>query len=179
MASGIHRKVCEEAGLSERKTNHSLRVTGATSLYSGGVPEREIQQRTGHCSLEALRKYERTAEEQHQAISNMLCSPDELPYSSHLVAARDPQPSCSVSVPQMRPPVLYPSASVSSRSVRHHLTSVQCPPSLNIQSLFQASAGGTLNINPHGNFVLNVQFGEYDSCDDFDRLVQNADMDDF
>ena len=82
----------------------------------------------------------------------------------------------------MLPPVLYPSASVSSRSVRHHLTSVQCPASLNIQSLFQASAGGTLNINPHGNFVLNVQFGnwsEYDSCDDFDRLVQNADLDDF
>ena len=35
--------MCAEAGISERKTNHSLRVSGATSLYSGGVPEREIQ----------------------------------------------------------------------------------------------------------------------------------------
>ena len=56
------------------------------------------------------------------------------------------------------PPVLYPSASVSSQSVRNQY-SVQCPPGLNLQSLFQASAGVTLNINPHGNFVLNVQFG--------------------
>jgi len=33
-----------------------------------------------------------------------------------------------------------------------------------------------------GNFVLNVQFGnrsksEYDSCDDFDKLVQDVDID--
>ena len=60
--NGMVARMCEEAGLSKRKTNHSLCVTGATSLYSGGVPERE---RTGHRSLEALRKYERTAEEQH------------------------------------------------------------------------------------------------------------------
>ena len=48
--SGMVARMCEEAGLSEHKTNHSLRVTGATSLYNAGVPEREIQQRTGHCS---------------------------------------------------------------------------------------------------------------------------------
>ena len=77
--------MCEEAGLSEHKTNHSLHVTGATSLYKGGVPEREIQQRTGHRSIEALRKYEHTGEEQHKAVSSMLSSPVELPYSSHLV----------------------------------------------------------------------------------------------
>ena len=52
--------MCEEAGLSEHKANHSLDVTGATSLYNGGVPERVIQQRTGHHSIEALRKYEHT-----------------------------------------------------------------------------------------------------------------------
>ena len=43
----------EGAGGQERKTNHLLRVTGATALYTGEVPEREIQQRTGHRSLEA------------------------------------------------------------------------------------------------------------------------------
>ena len=77
--------MCEEAGLSKHKTNHSLRVTGATSLYKGGVSEQEIQQRTGHRSIEALRKYERTGEEQHKAVSSMFSSPVELPYSSHLV----------------------------------------------------------------------------------------------
>ena len=54
----------EGAGGQERQTNHLLRVTGATALYTGDVPEREIQQRTGHRSLEALRKYERTSEQQ-------------------------------------------------------------------------------------------------------------------
>ncbi len=76
--------MCEEAGIADRKTNHSLRVTGATSLYHGGVPERDIQERTGHRSLEALRKYERTGEQQHKAVSSMLSSSVDLPYSSHL-----------------------------------------------------------------------------------------------
>ena len=175
--SGMVAQMCEEAGLSERKTNHSLCVTGATSLYNGGVPEWEIQQRTGHRSIEALRKYERTGEEQHQAVSSMLSSPVELPYSSHLVPVcctstpSDPQESSSVSLPQICPPVSYHGPSVSSHSVRNQY-SVQCPPGLNLQSLFQASGGGTLNINPHGNFVLNVQFGnrsqsKYDNCQVF------------
>ena len=182
--SGMVAWMCEEAGLSERKTNHSLCVTGATSLYKGGVPEREIQQRTGHCSIEALGKYECTGEEQHQAVSSMLSSPVEVPYSSHLVPVccastpSDPQQSSSVSLPHIRPPVLYHGPSVSSHSVRNQY-SVQCPPGLNLQSLFQASGGGTLNINPHGNFVLNVQFGnrlqsEYDNCGAFDSLVKDA-----
>ena len=36
------------------KTNHSLRATGATQLYTANVPEKRIQQRTGHCSLKGL-----------------------------------------------------------------------------------------------------------------------------
>ena len=39
--------MCDEAGISGKKTNHSLRVSGATSLFDAGVPERVIQQRTG------------------------------------------------------------------------------------------------------------------------------------
>ena len=52
---GMVSAMFEEAGGQEHKTNHSLRVAGTTTLYSGNVPEREIQQRTGHRSLEALR----------------------------------------------------------------------------------------------------------------------------
>ena len=93
-----------------------------------------------------------------------------------------PRPS-SVSLPQIRPPVLYHGPSVSSHSVRNQ-SSVQCPLGLNLQSLFQASGGGTLNINPHDNFVVNVQFGnrsqsEYDNCGGFDSLVKDANFDDF
>ncbi len=47
-------EICEEAGVNGKKTNHSLRVTCATSLYAAGVPEKVIQSRTGHSSLESL-----------------------------------------------------------------------------------------------------------------------------
>jgi len=42
----------------DKKSNLSLRVTGATWLYRGGITERSIQARTGHKSIEALRVYE-------------------------------------------------------------------------------------------------------------------------
>lgn len=49
--------MCDEAGISGKKTNQSLRVSGATSLFDAGVPEQVIQQRTGHRSIEELRIY--------------------------------------------------------------------------------------------------------------------------
>ena len=54
------------------KTNHSLHVTGATSLYSANVPETIIQQQTGHQSLKALRSYECTSDD--LAVSKILTS---------------------------------------------------------------------------------------------------------
>ena len=35
-------------------TNHSMCATSATEMYETGVPEKAIQERTGHRSLEAL-----------------------------------------------------------------------------------------------------------------------------
>ena len=48
-------EMCKLANFSGHKTNHSLRATGATELYKAEVPEKIIQERTGHCSLECLR----------------------------------------------------------------------------------------------------------------------------
>ena len=67
--------MCEQAGIKGNKTNHSLRATGATELYESGVPEKLIQERTGHRSLEALRVYERTNVQQHKAVSSTLSAP--------------------------------------------------------------------------------------------------------
>ena len=53
-----------DASLGKGVTNHSPRAYGATELFRNNVPEKLVQQRTGHRLLEALRKYERTAEEQ-------------------------------------------------------------------------------------------------------------------
>ena len=61
------KKMCSDAGIGGHKTNHSLRATGASELFKRGAPEKLIQERTGHRSLEALRTYERSSEEQHKA----------------------------------------------------------------------------------------------------------------
>ena len=47
-----------EAGLGANKMNHSLQITGASVLFDAGVPERIIQSRTGHRSLDALQVYD-------------------------------------------------------------------------------------------------------------------------
>ena len=52
------KEMCQEAGISTKYTNHSLRAYGATSMFQAGVPEKLIQQHTGHRSLEGLRQYE-------------------------------------------------------------------------------------------------------------------------
>ena len=49
--------MCEEAGISGRKTNHSLRRTAATMLFEQGVPEKIIQGITGHRSTTGLRSF--------------------------------------------------------------------------------------------------------------------------
>ena len=60
-----------EAGIAA-KTNHSLRATGASSLFQANVLERIIQKTTGHKSVEALRTYERVSEEQCKSVSKVL-----------------------------------------------------------------------------------------------------------
>ena len=66
--------MCRQAGVSGNKTNHSLRATGATQMYNG-VPEKFIQEKTSHRSLEALWMYECVNQQQHQAVLNVLSGP--------------------------------------------------------------------------------------------------------
>lgn len=63
-----------QTGLPVLHTNHSLRSYGATKLFQDKVPEKLIQERTGHRSIDALRKYERISEEQKVATSLALNS---------------------------------------------------------------------------------------------------------
>ena len=80
--------MCSVAGISGHKTNHSLRATGATAMYESGAPEKLIQERTGHRSLEALRSYERTSAQQHQAVSSLLSAPTCSSYAQRLHMAK-------------------------------------------------------------------------------------------
>ena len=63
--------MCHEAGISEKKSNHSLRATGATALFNAGIPEKLIKDVTGHRS-NALHLYERPSLQQRQEVSKVL-----------------------------------------------------------------------------------------------------------
>ena len=60
-------RMCKDAGIPGYHTNHSLRASAATRLHqSSCVEEQEIMETTRHKSLEAVRSYKRTSNEQLQ-----------------------------------------------------------------------------------------------------------------
>ncbi len=65
-------RLCKAAGISGLKTNHSLRVTNATQLYASGVDEQLVMERTGHRSVDGVRTYKRTSDDQQVAPSDIL-----------------------------------------------------------------------------------------------------------
>ena len=68
--NNIVREMCKTAGISGYKTNDSLRATSATRLYQAGVDEQLIMERTGHRSLDGVRSYKRTSDEQRVVLSD-------------------------------------------------------------------------------------------------------------
>ena len=87
-------QMCKEAGIDGKKSNHSLRVAGTSSLFTAGVPEKIIQSRTGHVSLASLRKYERETDEQELAVSKVLTG-DEDSYKKAIETKQGPVESVS------------------------------------------------------------------------------------
>ena len=67
--------ISQKGGLSTKYTNHSLRATSASRLFACNVPEKIIQEKTGHRSLAGLRAYEHTTTKQQQDITKLLDSP--------------------------------------------------------------------------------------------------------
>ncbi len=65
-------RLCAAAGIEGFKTNHSLRVTNATRLYASGADEQLVMERTGHRSVDGIRTYKRTTNEQQIALSDTL-----------------------------------------------------------------------------------------------------------
>ena len=66
--------ICVDANIPGRKTNHSLRAMGVSDLFQASVPEKIIQERSGHLSMDGLRQYQRTTTEQEEDISKVLAS---------------------------------------------------------------------------------------------------------
>ena len=57
---------------------------GVTTLFNAGVGEKLIQQRTGHCSTEALRQYECTSQSQLVDVSYVISHGTKVPSNSVL-----------------------------------------------------------------------------------------------
>ena len=92
--------MCHDAAIGGRKTNHSLRATGALELFAAGVPEKIIKERTGHRSLEALHVYEHTTSLQHQAVSTILSSSNKTTFQdAMLTPSTTVHSACSSSTP--------------------------------------------------------------------------------
>ena len=72
--SRMVKDICNKGRIEGNKTNHSLRATGVSELFQAGVPEKLIQERSGHLSLDGLRQYQRTTVSQHEAVSKVLTS---------------------------------------------------------------------------------------------------------
>ena len=150
--------MCERAGV-ERKSNHSLKATGATEMFAANVPEKLIQSRTGHHSLEALRLYERPPHEQHQAVSNVLTSAvpqrnfgDEL---TNIQSTAEPTSVVSM---------------VENRSLtKSTMVQSQCPPTWQMPSLFGSMNHCSVNININMNATQSKK-----SVEEFDKLVTNV-----
>ena len=82
--SKMVKDLCVEAGVSGQKSNHSLRATGCTELYQAGVPEKVIQERTGHLSLAGLRQYKCTSSKQQEVVLRILTSKEPTIYQQQL-----------------------------------------------------------------------------------------------
>ena len=65
-------EMCFKSGITGRKTGHSGKATTCTTLYQKGLDEQLIQERSGHRSVDALRKYKRTSNQQIKEVSEML-----------------------------------------------------------------------------------------------------------
>ena len=71
------KNMCKEAKIEGQFTDHSLRATGATELFRNNVPEKAIQEFTGHRSIKYLRQYEKPSMQQKMCASNILTRCDE------------------------------------------------------------------------------------------------------
>ena len=81
------KEVCVKANIPGHKMNHSLRATGIFDLFQAGVPDMIIQDLSGHLSMDGLRQYQRTSE-QEEDVSKVLASGCSIQKSHHSLMQR-------------------------------------------------------------------------------------------
>ena len=129
-------RLCKQAGIHGYKTNHSLRVTTATRLYASGVDEQLVMERTGHRSLDGVRTYKRTSNEQQVAISDVLNRVKRSRVES-------PPNTQTISTPTMPGPLAVPSQAT------------QAPVTQFAQTSANASIPGHFHFNSCSSVTIN------------------------
>jgi len=81
---GFVTKIFSETEVKCDYTNHSLRATSITRMFTSKVPEKIIAEKSGHRSLAALRSYEHTSCELEQAAGRAIVSDDRLSYDNQM-----------------------------------------------------------------------------------------------
>ena len=94
--SNVVSSMCKSAGISGFRTNHSLRATSATRLYAAGMDEQLIMERTGHRSVEGVRSYKRTSDQQEQSVSDTLSLSKRAKRAPPTTKESTPQPTQAV-----------------------------------------------------------------------------------
>lgn len=129
-----------------------MRATGATDHYTANVPEKLIQQRTGHRSLKALRTYERTTGEQELAVSKILTSGSRIDYiQAQQSGAETPRESAqesstlsTIPLSEQQQYTTNPSSQMLKQLCQVSQTQSFAP---NLSSLFGSTTNCVINVN--------------------------------
>jgi hypothetical protein len=175
--------MCKDAKIDGHFTNHSLRASGATELFQHNIPERVIQEFTGHRSVKALRQYEKAALEQKQAACNILTgtAPTQ-EFSSavhkvhsesrtHVLQGQFTENASSVAELPIPPPVFNP-------VINNH--GGLPPPVFNpVINNHGGTVNFTVNICPSRNTTVGSTLQPTTKLCDFDELFDGVDIDSF
>ena len=159
-------QLCQEAGIAGKKTNHSLRATGATTLFNAQVPEKMIKEITGHHSSKALSLYERPSLAQKQAVSKVIAGGGaSFPEEVQKIQAND----------QSKKLVATPTTSQTKIRATH---SQSANPGMNPAGFLSSLFNGLTNCNVNfSTQQLNINFGtlnpEMKQLEEFDAIVEN------
>ena len=125
-------EMCSKAGIDGFRTNHSLRATSATRLFSAGADEQLIMERTGHRSVDGVRSYKRTSDHLNEAVSDILNRSVKRSNSSYPPAT--PSSSSSPAIPLLSCPPVIPTLSgppaMSMSPCPPAMSPSPCPPAI-------------------------------------------------
>lgn len=135
-------------------------------MFAAQVPEKIIEDITGHKSSKALALYERPNVAQKQALSKVLAGSQ---------SSGSGQASFAKEVDKLQ------QVQAVQRSQQHlHFSNSRANPAGLFSSLFQGLTNCTINFSPQ-NINIGVGFGEFNSSeiDEFDSIVVQMPMDKF